>query len=91
MLTHLFERYPDLNYKLLGNVSSDWLEGRFGWWRQLCDGNYYNSVTLLQAEETIRLRSLVSISYNMDQIKTIFDESNKKMIPPTARNQLFYR
>ena len=48
---YLFERYPNLNYILLGNVSSDFLEGRFVWWRQLCAGNYYNSVTqFLQAE-----------------------------------------
>ena len=34
-------------------------------------GNYYNSVTqFLQAEKTIRLRSLVSIGYNMKE-KTI--------------------
>ena len=75
--SYLFERYPNLNYILLGNVSSDFLEGRFGWWRQLCGGTFYNSVTqFLQVEKTNRLRSVVSMGNNMDEIKTIFDESN---------------
>ena len=33
-----------LNYVLLGNISSDYLEKRFGWYRQLCGANYFNSV-----------------------------------------------
>ena len=32
-----------LNYVLLGNIS-DYLEQRFGWYRQLCGANYFNSV-----------------------------------------------
>ena len=79
LVHYLFETYPKLNFILLGNISSDFLEGRFGWWRQLCGGNYYNSVMqFLQAEKTVCLRSLVSMGYNMNEIKSIFLESNTK-------------
>ena len=77
LMHYLFERYPYLEFILLGNIESDYLEGRFGLWRQLCGGNYYNSVTqFLQAEKTIRLRSLVSMGYKMHEIRTIFKECN---------------
>ena len=37
---------------LFGAIQSDYLEGRFGWYRQLCGGNYFNSVLqFLQAEK----------------------------------------
>ena len=76
---YLFECYPDLDFILLCNICSDFLEGRFGCWRQLCDGNYYNSVTqFLQAEKTIRLHSLVSMGYDMKEIHQIFSESKVK-------------
>ncbi len=78
LVHYLFDRYENLDYILLGNISSDFLEGRFGWWRQMCGGNYYNSVVqFLQAEKTIRIRSLVSMGYDMSQIKEIFQPSNK--------------
>ena len=55
LVPYLFERYPDLEFILLGNICSDFLEGRFGWYRQLCGGNYYNAVVqFLQAEDGIR-------------------------------------
>ena len=74
LVMYLFDRYPELDFILLGNIVSDYLEGRFGWWRQLCGANYYNSVTqFLQSEKTIRLRSLDAIGYDMSQIKTIFE------------------
>ena len=58
LVHYLFERYENLEFILLGNILSDFLEGRFGWWRQMCGGNYYNSVIkFLQSEKTIRLRS----------------------------------
>ena len=64
IVMYLFDRYPELDFILLGNIVSDYLEGRFGRWRQLCGANYYNSVTqFLQAEKNIRLRSLVAIGY----------------------------
>ena len=63
-----------VDFILLDNIVSDYLEGRFGWLRQL--RNYYNSVTrFLQAEKTIRLRSLVAIGYDISQIKSIFQVS----------------
>ena len=67
------------------------MEGRFGWWRQLCGGNYYNSVTqFLQAEKTIRLRSLVSTGYDMKEIHQIFSESKvKKTIEQQEEIKLF--
>ena len=72
LVPYLFERYPDLDYILLGNICSDFLEGRFGWWRQLCGGNYYNAVLqFLQAEKTIRIRSLVSMGYDMKEISQV--------------------
>ena len=75
LIPYLFELYPDLDFILLGNISSDFLEGRFGWWRQLCGGNYYNAVVqFLQAEKTIRLRSLVNMGYDMNEIKSIFSD-----------------
>lgn len=78
LVPYLFERYPNLDFILLGNICSDFLEGRFGWWRQLCGGNYYNSVIqFLQAEKTIRIRSPVSMGYDMKEIHRIFNESKK--------------
>ena len=75
----IFDRYENLEYILLGNISSDFLEGRFGWWRQMCGGNYYNSVAqFLQAEKTIRLRSLISMGYDIQQIKKVFQLSNNE-------------
>ena len=74
---YLFGQYPDLEFNVLGNIESDYLEGRFGWSRQLCGGNYYKSVTrFLQAEKTINLCSLVSMGGKMHEIKTIFKECN---------------
>ena len=76
LVRYLFERYPQLSFILLGNISSDYLEGRFGWYRQLCGANYYNSVTqFLQAEKTVRLRSLVNMGFDFKQIKLIFEDA----------------
>jgi hypothetical protein len=68
----------DLDYVLLGLIQSDYLEGRFGWFRQLCGGNYFNSVLqFLQAEKSIRIRSLVKAGYMVSEIKEIFKNSNE--------------
>ena len=62
---------------LLGCIQSDYLEGRFGWYRQLCGANYFNSVLqFLQAEKSIRIRSLVKMGYLISEIKDIFHNSN---------------
>ena len=53
-------------------VSSDFLEGRFGWWWQLCGGNY----SVLTSWEDYPPPVSRFHGYNMDEIKTIFDESN---------------
>ena len=74
LIRYLFARYSQLDFILLGNICSDYLEGRFGWYRQLCGANYYNSVTrFLQAEKTIRLRSLVNMGFDMTQIRVMFE------------------
>ncbi len=50
------------NYVLLGNVQSDALEARFGWFRQLCGANYYISLKqILESERKIRTLSLVKM------------------------------
>jgi len=58
-------------YVLLGLFQSDPIEKHFGWYRQLCGANYYVSVRqILEAEKTIRLRSLIKFSsYSFDEIK----------------------
>ncbi len=48
------------NYVLLGNVQSDALEARFGWFRQLSGANYYVSLKQI-LERKIRTLSLVII------------------------------
>ena len=54
----------NLEYIILGNIQSDYLEKRFSWYRQLGGANYFVSVLqLLQAEKSIRLRSLVSMNF----------------------------
>ena len=66
-----------LDYVLLGNIQSDSLESRFGWYRQLSGANYFSSVRqFLQSEKTIRVRSLVKYS-NLDfkSIKEVSDIS----------------
>ena len=74
-----------LDYILLGSIQSDYLEGRFGWYRQLCGANYFNSVLqFLQAEKKIRLRSLVKLGFNMSSIKDIFNESNQAKVAEIA-------
>ena len=67
------------HFVLLGLIQSDFLEGRFGWYRQLNGGNYYASVLqFLQAEKTIRLRSLAEVGYNLSEIDAIFSEVKER-------------
>jgi hypothetical protein len=66
-----------LEYVLFGLIMSDCLEGRFGWDRQLCGGNYFNgSLQFLQAEKKIRLESLVKMGFLMNEVKDIFKSCN---------------
>ena len=63
----------NLEYIILGNIQSDYLEKRFIWYRQLEGENYFVSVLqLLQAEKSRRIRSLVSMNFDMSAIKEIF-------------------
>ena len=76
LCSYLLENVEGVEYVLLGFLQQDYLEGRFGWYRQLSGGNYYCSVLqFLQAEKTIRLRNLVNCGFNMKEIKEIFAQS----------------
>ena len=53
----------DFKFVMLGKISSDAIEHRFGHYRQLGGANYYLSVRqFLEAEKAIRLKSLVKYS-----------------------------
>ena len=66
----------NIEYVLFGAIQSDYLEGRFGWYRQLCGGNYFNSVLqFLQAEKNICIRSLVKMGFLISEIKDIFKDT----------------
>ena len=70
-----------IEFVLLGFLQQDYLEGRFGWYRQLAGGNYYCSVLqFLQAEKTIRLRNLVTCGFNMKEIKDIFTSTSTDIL-----------
>ena len=44
--------------------------------RQLCGANYYNSVLqFMQAEKTIRMRSVVKMGFSLTDIKNIFEST----------------
>ena len=50
----------NFDYVLLGMITSDPIERRFGWYRQLGGANYYLSVRqFLEAEKKIRLQTLI--------------------------------
>ena len=52
---HLLLR-EDISFVLLGKLTSDPLEGRFGWYRQLAGGNFFISVRqLMEGEKKIRI------------------------------------
>ena len=65
-----------LEFILTGHIQSDFPDfpdNRFGWYRQLCGANYYNTVLqFLQAEKTIRIRSRVKMGFSLPDIKGIF-------------------
>ena len=66
-----------IEYIITGHIQSDFLESRFGWYRQLCGANYYNSVLqFMQAEKTIRMRSLVKMGFSLIDIENIFDSNS---------------
>ncbi len=67
------------NFVLLGHLQSDPIEKRFSWYRQLSGGNYYISVRqILEAEKSIRLKSLVSFSgFTMEEVKDVFQDAGR--------------
>ena len=76
LLNYLLDK-THMQFILTGHIQSDFLESRFGWYRQLCGANYYNSVLqFLQAEKTIRIRSLVKMGFSLSNIKDIFENEN---------------
>lgn len=64
-------------YVLTGKLSSDPVEGRFGWYRQLSGANYYISVRqLFESERKIKTLSLLKFSgFTFNEIKTSFPSS----------------
>ena len=58
------------------------LEGRFGWWRQSCGGNYYASVNqFLNADKSMRSRSLIKLNkLTVKEIREAFAENNNSRI-----------
>ena len=72
---YLLDEKDEIVYILLGLIQSDYLEGRFGWYRQLSGANYYNSVLqFIQTEKSIRLRCLVKSGYTLKEIKDMFSK-----------------
>ena len=66
----------DFSFVIPRNIQSDPLDGRFGWLWQLNGGDYFNSVTqFVQAEKTIRIRSLIQMGFNMSHMKEILQVS----------------
>ena len=44
LVKYLFKVETDIEYILLGQIQSDYIDGPFGFYRQLNGGNYYASV-----------------------------------------------
>ncbi len=66
----------EFSYVLLGHLQSDPLEKRFGWYRQLAGANYFVSLRqILEAEKSIRLKSLVKYSkLTMAEVRDTFEQ-----------------
>ncbi len=65
----------EFRYVLTGNLQSDPIERRFGWYRQLAGSNYFVSVRqILEAEKSIRLKSLVKYAgLSISEVKETFE------------------
>ena len=66
----------EYSYVLLGHLQSDPIEKRFGWYRQLAGANYFVSLRqILEAEKSIRLKSLVKYSgLTVAEVKDTFEQ-----------------
>ena len=61
------------DYILTGHILSDYLEGRFSWYRQLSGTNFHIQVLqFLKAEKRIRIKSLIDMDYSLKEIKEVF-------------------
>lgn len=82
VLTRVTEHLLDVEhfeFVLLGQLQSDVIESHFGWVRQLAGGNYYVSLRqILEAEKSIKLRSLVRYSdCKLEDLKVLFKSVNE--------------
>ena len=70
----------EYSYILLGHLQSDPIEKRFGWYRQLAGANYFVSLRqILEAEKSIRLKSLVKYSgLTMAEVKDTFEQVDQE-------------
>lgn len=80
LLSKYLIEHLNFKYVLLGNIQSDALESRFGWYRQLSGANYFLSLNqVLQNEKRIKAISLVKYShFTFDDIKDLDIESSMK-------------
>jgi len=71
-----FLEEEEFSYVLLGQFQSDPIERRFGWCRRMAGSIYFVSVCqILEAEKSIRLRSLLKFSgLSLDEVKESFEE-----------------
>lgn len=68
-------------YVLLGNIQSDWLEGRFSWYRQCAGANYYLSLRqVFEGETKVRTLSLLKFSgFSRQEIdEALSDDTNRQ-------------
>ena len=78
LVQHLLE-LKQLSYILTGNIQSDPLEKRFGRFRQLSGANYFESVKqFLDAEKSIRMRSLIKSSGYTMEVHDILQKDESK-------------
>lgn len=66
-----------LDYVLLGKISTDPLESRFGWFRQLAGANYFLSVRqFFEAEKKIRIQALIKwVSLNVEDVWSVMSST----------------
>ena len=70
-----------LDFLLMGKISSDPIEKRFGRYRQMSGANYYVSVRqIMQSEKIIRLKALITFSnLSLSEIKIMFSGSSESI------------
>jgi hypothetical protein len=78
----------DISFILLGQISSDSIERRFGQYRQMAGGNFFISVRqILESEKAIRIKCLVKFSQvTLSEIKDIFQSDNEEKMRNVEEN-----